>query len=733
MQILKRLTLANLQQNRRRTLVTVLGVMLSTALILAVIGMATSFQNMMVSYALVEYGDYHEMYQDVPADAIDVVTENRHIEQVLYSAPVTPETVNEDTYKTYTTWQRMPYQAAWIDFSAIPPENEQTYNLFVRYDEPKRYAEIREGILAALESATGQTINYRTNGDLLRYQAMAISDTTLSVLYGLAGIVIGIIIVTSVFVIRNSFSISATERTRQFGMLSSVGATPRQIRRSVLFEGVAIGALGIPLGILLGVVAVAVLVAIVNILLGEMLPVTVGIAMPFLIFPLAIVLGAVTIFFSSLMPAIRAGRIAPIEAIRGNQDIKIRSKKLKTPKLVRNVFGIGGVIAYKNLRRSRKKYRTTVISIVLSVATFIGLSSFLSYGQKILGLEYQNVTYDMEIAGEDAEFYRDLQNKFQLGDSVYYLATSSADYWIQQMQREKFEEFAKHVGVKTNDYTKVVILNDMQMAARDKGGYEYRRAHPELKDGDIVTFTRLEYVTEKIESSDGLIEVTMPKAAGETELKVDKITDERPLGFEQFYSPIIVVSEDYYRPELLGSLGQQTTLYIANLDDTSELKTYLDREYPEAYYYDVMENMMTMRRVYLVVGIFLYGFITVVTLIGVTNIFNTITTNIALRSKEFAMLRSVGMTDAEFRRMVRLESLMYVTKALVIGVPIGCVLSYAFYLTIAEGVDFGYMLPWQAILISIAAASLLILTIMRYSVRQVAKQNIIETIRAENI
>lgn len=214
---------------------------------------------------------------------------------------------------------------------------------------------------------------------------------------------------------------------------------------------------------------------------------------------------------------------------------------------------------------------------------------------------------------------------------------------------------------------------------------------------------------------------------------------------------MIFVPENYYRRNELGVIVDQkqsyrddyhyleSALYAENVENGSEISEYIDEQIETGKisetvtYQDVHETMSQMRRMYLLISIFLYGFIIVVTLIGVTNIFNTITTNIALRAKEFAMLKSIGMTSKEFNHMVRLESLMYAGKALVIGIPLGLVLSYAFYQSIANSVDFGWIIPWVAILISIVAVGLLIGVIMRYSVKQVEKQNIIETIRSENI
>ena len=138
-------------------------------------------------------------------------------------------------------------------------------------------------------------------------------------------------------------------------------------------------------------------------------------------------------------------------------------------------------------------------------------------------------------------------------------------------------------------------------------------------------------------------------------------------------------------------------------------------------------------RIILVISIFLYGFITVITLIGVTNIFNTITTNMILRSKEFAMLKSIGMTNKEFNRMIRLESIMYGTKSLMIGIPIGLALSYAIYKSVAIKTNYGFMIPWWPIIISIIFVFIIVRITMKYSLDKINKQNIVETIRNDNI
>ena len=765
MRVLEKLTFASLRENKRRTIVTVIGVMLSTALILAVAGIASSFQRMMINFSIAETGNYHDMFQEVPVEALKYIETNQHVAGYYYSQPVTAKEVGEDDYAMFQQHQHTPYPVEYYEkLETLPHDAQGTYNIYVRYDQPRKYEEIRRGILEALEANVDYDINYRTNRELLRYEAFAMNDSSLATLYSMAAIVIGIIVVTSVFVIRNSFSISATERMRQFGMLSSIGATPKQIRHNVYFEGVVIGLFGIPLGIILGVAAVAILVVIINLLLQDMLEIPVAFSMPLWSFAIATILSVATIFLSSLSPAIRASRMPAIEAIRGNQDVKIKAKKLRTPKFIRRTFGIGGVIADKNLKRSRKKYRTTVVSIVLSVATFIGLYSFMSYGRELTDMQFSSSKVDYAVASASPEFYQELQEKFHLQDSAYYLSTRITGTQVYVMQQPAFEKFAQSLGVREKDYSRVAIMNPLELRRNSDGSSRLDRV-ANIKDGEKYTVSVSPYgaipydcrVTYESESNVyyGYDNECYYQAVGypkDIELTITKVTEEWPIGYDNGqYWPMIFVPENYYRRGEIGVIVDQedklatsvnfleSTLYAENIENGPEISQYIDEQVKlgkvdsAVEYQDAREAMSQIRRTNLLISIFLYGFIAVVALIGVTNIFNTITTNIALRTKEFAMLKSVGMTSKEFNRMIRLESLMYAGKALLIGIPLGLLLSFGFYKSVANSVDFGWIIPWAAIIFSALAVGLLIGVIMRYSVKQVNKQNLIDAIRSENI
>ena len=613
-----------------------------------------------------------------------------------------------------------------------------TVNVSALYKNPKEYEEINKNI----SNSTGVE-KIISNTDLLRYQGV-LNDATLQVLYTIGTIVIVIIVISSVFVIRNSFSISVAEKNRQYGMLASVGATSKQIKKNVLFEGLSIGLIAIPLGILLGIVAIMILLQVVNYLLSDMFVAGLNLEYSISIIPIiaSIIISLITIYLSCLIPAIRASKISPIESIRGNNDIKLKPRKIKTPKFIKKVFGIGGVIASKNLKRSKKKYRTTVISIVVSIFIFISLSSILTLGTKVTTLYYTDFKFNIFVSGGDKTIYEEIAKLDNVDNYAYFYEKGldinfekySSEFGKQVLgdvenggillavyNNEYFKQYIKELGISEENYKKAAILID-----------------------DVILYnadnTRTVDRIYNIESGD---EITITDSSKEKNFVITKTTTERPMGLENTYydSGIIVVSQDFLE-EVFGEKLDETyildDLLIYSEEDEILENTINDlikqnENYSELAVYNYNTAVEQQKRIILVVAIFLYGFITVISLIGVTNIFNTITTNMILRSKEFAMLKSIGMTKKEFNRMIRLESIMYGLKALIIGIPLGILGSYFIYKAFALDTDFGYSLPIVPIIISIVFVFIIVGITMKYSLNKINKQNIIETIRKDNI
>lgn len=600
---------------------------------------------------------------------------------------------------------------------------------------------------------------YEFNSILLSMKGYGGSEGTNVMIFSLAVIIIIIVMLASVFVIRNSFAISITEKTSMYGMLASVGATKRQIRRNVLFEGFILGLIGIPLGILLGLGVNAILITILNSVLGDVLSgASFVFVTPTIPIICAIVLSAVTIFCSSFFIALRASRIPPLVAIRGNKDIKVKNNKpYRTSKLTKKLFGVGGEIASKSLKRSRKKYRTTVISIVVSVAMFIAVSAFMDYGMTFTDHYYGNADYSYMVSGIDTkqaqtiEKMPEIENYLTVGLQYGYV---SADVPVNECGKNFLydePDGSKSFGaefLEVEHDTFVQICRELEL--------DYNK----VKGGVLVYSQVTPYDMENMEGTGepmklfGKTAPTKLTVYGNDDngnelitgkLKVSSVFDKIPESIEYVAGDGITLGESLIIGEQgvispqLGEHGCYITLY-ANTSDhtslTSRIESMSGTGDSESYIsiYDSEEIVRQFNAVMLIVGIFVYGFIGVISLIGLTNIFNTISTNMQLRSKEFASLKSIGMTKKEFNRMIRLESLMYGIKSLIIGIPLGIAGVFAIFSAFSNGnVPMSFVFPWKAILISIAAVIIVVWLIMKYSISKVNKQNIIETIRNDNI
>ena len=633
------------------------------------------------------------------------------------------------------------FAPGYTAISYMDNENDiNTANISVLYSNLKDFQKKTEDIKSVIEKNIGSSVTVSYNSSLIDYEG-GVSDTTMASLYSVGAVVIVIIILSSVFVIRNSFSISVSEKTKQYGMLSSIGATKKQIKKSVLYEGFYIGIIGIPLGILCGMLAVVILLQVVNVLLGDSLNEKCVFSIPILAIIASIVISAITIYLSCILPARRASKISPIEAIRGNNDIKIKAKKVKTSKITKKLFGIGGVIASKNLKRNKKKYRTTVISLVVSISIFISLSSFLDYGGKIVNVYYKDLGYDISVYDGTVENYNEITKLDNVEEYSYsYMTEGSVD--INKYGSEFGKKRIAKDGEETNSITIILINNDYFKKFIEHLGIQSTN----YKDIAILEDDAYEYIDEKtvfenyysLKTGDS-IEITLTNGEKRT-IKISKKTDERPMGYKNVYSNggYLFVSEDFIQDK-----SDKKSFHVGGLLIKSQNPDELENEinnlkktnnlYSKLYINNISKYVEENQKIILLISIFLYGFIAVITLIGVTNIFNTITTNMILRSKEFANLKSVGMTTKEFNRMIRLESILYGLKSLLIGIPLGLIGSYCIYNGIAKGLDFGYILPLKSIIIAIIFVFIIVGLTMKYSLNKINKQNIIETIREDNI
>ena len=872
MKILNKLTIKSLKLNKKRTLVTIIGIILSTALITVVAGMVTSGQSTLKQYSIDTYGDFHAEFEEVPTSELSYIEKNRNVEEYFLSSnlgyaylngstnPDKPyvnivaydsaglekmpfnlvegrlpqntneiiisqsiinngevdlevgQTINFDVSKRVLDGKELNQDDIYTEDEHLEKKHSKEYkivgimsrlnydlepytapgytvitfldttnieskaNIFVKYNKEalKNYREVTCSILGmdveeqkadlymgldelvyGEEPETlGSKYGLMFNTSLLNFEGVGLNNSYMRMLYLVGIIVLVIIIISSVFVIRNSFAISITERTRQYGMLSSIGATKKQIKKNVLFEGFILGVIGIPLGILLGIIVNIILSLVLNTLMKNISEdFNFVFSIPILAIIFSIILAGITIYFSCISSARRASKVSPIEAIRSNEDIKIKRKKVKSPKIIKKLFGIGGTVAYKNLKRNKKKYRTTVISLIVSITIFISVTSLVQYGFEVSNVTYSEIKYNISInaTGESKdksevfEIYnqiaklegikkysisRVLNLKLDKRNLKYtedgekfvnsYLDNEEdnniAYTTIYSLGEEEYQRYLKDVGL-NYDYAKdkIIWIDDYVKYVYDDDG-NYKK-----EVGEIYDFKNGDTVEASIINGENETPIT---------LEIATLTNIKPMGQEESTSinGIMIVSDEF-----IEKYDWIINLMYINAQDAGNLEQEIKNNYPTINLYNIETEVKSQNSLILIIAIFLYGFIIVISLIGITNIFNTITSNMNLRSKEFANLKSIGMTKKEFNRMIRLESIFYGTKAILIGVPLGAIGSYLLYLAFSQGIDMPYKFPWLPTIVSIIVVFVLIGTIMRYSLNKINKQNIIETIRKDNI
>lgn len=934
MNLMKKLTLKNLKLNRKRTIVTIVGIILATALLSALVTLVSSFQYSMIEYQKQKGGDFHVKFSGVKMSELSEFKNNRNIESTFetmgmgfaklngcknedkpyayvmatdeagfergcfnliegrmaknedeiviprhlktngrieikvgdeitldigkrydsntesviseniayeHEAETLADTVTKQ-YKVVGIMERPgygmeDYSAAGYTFvtysdelAAIDngtkseaSEADTTLTVYSRYTQKalrnkdavtadiigvdeklfekandssvEMSAEESDRFLKEMENAK---YDIYINGFLISYECVFPIDGTFKALFTVAAVVALIIILTSVYCIKNSFNISITEKIRQYGMLASVGATRRQIKSSVKTEAAMLGVVGIPVGTMSGILASLVLVKVVNALSAGWLNFALSFhtSLPALI--LAVILSIATIYFSATGSARRAAKVTPLEAIRNTKEIKIKSAKLKTPAIIGRIWGIGGVISYKNIKRNNKKYRTTVTSIVICSVTFIVISYFMSMAFSVVGMSYASVDYNIGInmsckkdldieklselvsgieGAEDylvgAGYYFDVDKPEytkEYGEYCGQLYDDSEDvsqeFLITVLNDKSYDKYASDAGIKNAD-TGAILVNKCTFDVYNEKSSKYVKEEMELykyKAGDTIRCgynvyedaadddNAVEGDTESgTEDNSGYVdEETINNGVRKTvDVTIAGVTDKVPTCYNGYGNTSLLFMNqkgfeslwaDGKSNELKPGHASYSAYVVAeNADeyqDTFEKETEENPEYSQISFYvsNMDKQMRDEKSLFTLLGVFAYGLIVVIALIGITNIINTLSTGMELRSREFATLRSIGMTDKQFAGMVRLESVFISVKALVIGVPLGILISYLLCV-IMNRMDGAiiYEPPYKAIILCIVVVIMLIYAIMKLSMTKLRHNNIIETIKNENL
>ncbi len=850
MSILNRLTIKNLRLNKKRTIVTIIGIILSTALMVGIGLLFSSFQDLMIRDTIGYNGKYEANYSDVDLDKLNNIKNknftyfyekpigfsktqsSNEYKPYMYITSVNKEYFNELklvdgsfpkneneivisnhviangglNYKvgdivTFTYGSRnidgviTLANSEFVDGEDLTNEGTYTYkivgiversnfesysasgytvftldvnsdkgnvNLYVMFNKNKKI--IKQSEELAKELNYNGDINY--NSTLLALYGESTYGNVMSSMGGMMIIMLSLVSIGCIIVIYNSFAISVMERKKEFGLLSSIGATKRQLSHTVFFEAVVVGVIGIILGILGAYIGIGCVILIINNLISDMLEYKLHLVTNPLFIIIPVIFMIIVIGVSAFIPSRRASRVSPIEAIRQNDDIKINKKKIRTSKLALKLFGIEGEIALKNIKRNKKKYRVTIVSLFISIVLFISFSSYMNYTLNTASSVMGEVPYDYQISyfGDDPNNDKEALDKIneivKNSDVKEYVSYSVSNLSIigNYTYSDEYLDFYKSAygddGIKALNNLKYQYISILVL---DDNSYNKYKKLIGLDKDSVILLNKFKGVSY---GNNKRVNYNIPVINnGNINIKICNFDDnDEDVDTTKYCNKNIdnifvtnksfdLIEEFSYMDDfklivnkkLYDSISDSSTHYTQfniisdNTNNIDKLTKDLDK-YSNVNYTNIKEAMKQANNLILVVKILMYGFISLVTLIGVTSVFNTISTSMALRKREFAVLRSIGLTNRGFNKILFFESLFFGMKSLIFAIPVSIGITVLIHYALADMVSIStIIIPWKYIIISIVSVFVIVLLTMMYSTSKIKKHNIIEQIREENI
>ena len=850
MSILNRLTIKNLRLNKKRTIVTIIGIILSTALMVGIGLLFSSFQDLMIRDTIGYNGKYETNYSDVDLDKLNniknknftyfyekpigfsKIESSNEYKPYMYITSVNKEYFNELklvdgsfpkneneivisnhvitngglNYKvgdivTFTYGSRnidgdiTLANSEFVDGEDLTNEGTYTYkivgivdrsnfesysasgytaftvdvnsdkgnvNLYVMFNKNKKI--IKQSEELAKELNYNGDINY--NSTLLALYGESTYGNVMTTIVSMMMIMLTLVSIGCIIVIYNSFAISVMERKKEFGLLSSIGATKRQLSHTVFFEAVVVGVIGIILGILGAYIGIGCVILIINNLISDMLEYKLHLVTNPLFIIIPVIFMIIVIGVSAFIPSRRASKVSPIEAIRQNDDIKINKKKIRTSKLVLKLFGIEGEIALKNIKRNKKKYRVTIVSLFISIVLFISFSSYMNYTLNTASSVMGEVPYDYQISyfGDDPNNDKEALDKINeivknsdvkeyvsysvsnlsiIGNYTYsdeyldFYKSAYGDDGIRALNNLKYQYISIYIldDNSYNKYKKLIGLDKDSVILLNKfKGVSYGNNKRVNYDIPVINNGNINIKICNFDDNDEDVDTTKYCNKNIDNIFVTNKSFDLIEEFSYMDDFKLIVNKKLY-----DSISDSSTHYTQfniisdNTNNIDKLTKDLDK-YSNVNYTNIKEAMKQANNLILVVKILMYGFISLVTLIGVTSVFNTISTSMALRKREFAVLRSIGLTNRGFNKILFFESLFFGMKSLIFAIPVSIGITVLIHYALADMVSIStIIIPWKYIIISIVSVFVIVLLTMMYSTSKIKKHNIIEQIREENI
>lgn len=912
MNIFTKITLSTMKKNPVRTLVTIIGIVISTAMFTAVTTFAISLYGFIYRTEMYNEGSYHLIKYDVSDEEIASWQQDERIGEIAlgrgigyamagssnnYKPYVYIESCNEQFFElmpVHLTGGRLPENDSeilvpehlydnggvsyhlgdtvtfsvgnryWLDedgeadretvllqnngyvteeddtpAEVLITEFEKTYTVVGFYERPgfesysapgytlltyapdssdaakadsmtcDIYASVKQKYIKSIWDIYEEYECNGANNDVLNMMGAVRYSNIAGVLMWIIAIFVLIIVVGSVSMIYSAFSISVSERTKQFGLLSSIGATKRQIRRSVFTEAAAVSLVGIPVGILCGVAGIGITLHFVGNKFAYILssPYSVELVINGYALLVAGVIALITVMISAVIPSRRAVRVSAIDAIRQHSDVKVPKGRLHSRRKYRltyRLFGVPGMLARKYFSRSRRKYRVTIFSLTMSVTLFVVTSAYCAYLKEFFHGSVSVSNYDLLYYGytgtDPEELALPLRSAEGLNALSYSVGTSyeavceeddlSDSYRSYQKKKEEsygvpleelpmerirtvvlfvddacYGKYLTDLGItdeRYRDYENApgILCNSTQSVLYyydEKGNYQRYTASYTVFDENVTEIVMAyggytDWLREQAEGGDAAGGPVSVVTGEEEKLTTeDWISAVYPVGafvdtvpgmysskyydtlvltfpFSSRYNPAVReegASVDFYFTQKPGQHEQM----LASIKELLEENGY---PYGDNYFWDAYAHQMEEENMLIIINVFSYGFIILMALICVANVFNTISTNIGLRRRDFSMLRSVGLSQRGIHGMMVYECLLYGIRSLLFGMPVSVAFSYLLYRVYGGAGEFEFYIPWFAVLIAVIGVFAMVGISMVYAVSKIRKDNLIDELKEEN-
>ena len=686
-------------------------------------------------------------------------------------------------------------------------------------DIGKRVKSTAEGISQTLkEDPKNKDISMAVNKNLLRLQNANLqgyessTDNVLSTLEMMRNVLIGIVAISGIIIMYNSFNLSLVERRKQYGILKSLGIKNSSLYIMILFEALVLSVVGIVIGYLCGMLGDYLVIGYINNTLVNVIK-SMGVEKDlqiFLIyttnihaFYIVAISTTITVLLAAMIPAIKSTRISPIENIRGKDDYVVNTKKVKTSNISKKILGVEFDLARKNMKRAKKRFRVATLSLSIAfillfvigtlgtqINNQIGLlevqTNAIFKNGNIVEMDHINITdrkdpkdkkyteqnfQDMVKFATD-EYTKELEKKDSLKVNRVILADTmrtlkqidTKNDLIKTLSDSYLNNTFKRTDDKARQEAKekiaIQVVNNKNYNKQDKYNLNNIKDNEMYlsnvsiveENGTLVEkpiFDESKIIGKEIEINGKKIKIV--KAPVNSELLLTASSGTTFLtGYvnEKTLSEVMRNDKDlfgfriFYQSDLKGDkkiediTKKQYQLNFEKKYDFAKLQMFTEGVLTPAGVIGMIKGMITIFQ------LLLYGFLILVILMSVVNIFTTITINILLRSRELAILKSVGMSDKQFDKMLRGENYIACLRSIIFGIVVSLILLFLTKFVIDKGkvnIDFKFIMDmlgsinYIALIISIIIVYVITFISTLFAKKSIRSQDIVEVIRRDNI